>query len=650
MAFLLSVIMLLLVPLATVNAIEYEEEIYTEISAPQNGLPVSNGVSNNIEQFLGNKYGAFKEYLRKELVDCNETIDISSYNIPNTDANRQALGNIVWNEFPEAFHVSGSLGFSGTSAKIYYLKLEYTYTESQYTKMYNETEKVVTELLSGIKGNASLTDVQKALLIHDRIAVLCEYDTSSVIPDNSVSYTMYGTLVKEIAVCQGYSEAYKYLLEKVGIESYLCSSEEMHHAWNIVKIGGKYYHVDVTWDDPTQDIIGRVKHTYFLLSTNALKTVNKGAHNASDFDTTPVSTTYDNYFWDNSDTEFQLIGNSLYYIDNSDEYLKTYSGNKLCSVRDTWYASGSGFWVGNFSRLSSDGTDLLFTETDAVYRYSLSNGKTEKVFTTENSYGKGYNIYGFKYDDGKLICEIRNTPNETNNRYIVTGSYSSVPVTYTVSYNANGGSVSPASVEVKSGSSVILPTPTRNGYTCLGWSESKNADVAKYEPGDSITVTKDIALYAVWEEDKAGFTVKTFDTVTNDNFVTTVEIFEEGSDVALHKFEIGDSGEQKIELSEMEKGSYIVVISKKNHVTKTCEVTIDTEHPGFELQINPVGDGTGDGKVNAIDVARANASAKGVSPVYGYEMDCYDINGDNKINAIDVAKINAHAKGVKSLW
>ena len=642
--------MMLSVPLTTVNAIEYEVEIYTEITVPENRLPVSNGTSNAIEQYLGSKCDEFKEYLRQKLINCEDEIDISSYNVPYSEANMNAVANFIGGEFPEAFHVNNSIGFS-YSTKIHSIFLKYNYTKSQYTKMYNEIETTASEILSGISGNYTLSEAQKALLIHDRIAVLCEYDTSTGIPSNSLSYTMYGALVKEVAVCQGYAEAYKYLLEKVGIESYLCSSEEMKHAWNIVKIDGKYYHVDVTWDDPTQDITGRVKHTYFLLSTKSLKTVNNGDHNANDFDTTPVSTVYDDYFWDNSDTEFQLIGNNLYYIDNNDEYLKTYSGVKLCSVNDTWYTGNGGYyWTGNYSRLSSDGKDLLFTETDAVYRYSLKSGKTEKVFTPENSYGRGYNIYGFKYDDGKLICEIRNTPNQTNNVYIESGSYSSAPVTYTVSYNANGGSVTPESEEATGGSSVTLPVPTRSGYIFLGWSKNKSAGSPEYEQGDSITVTEDITLYAVWEEEKPEFIVKSFETVANDDSVTTVEIFKEGSEVALYKFEIGSSGEQKLALSEIEKGNYIVVISKKNHVAKTCEVTIDSEHLGFDLQINPVGDGTGDGRVNAIDVARANASAKGVSPVYGYEMDCYDINGDHKINAIDVARINGHAKGVKSLW
>ena len=69
-----------------------------------------------------------------------------------------------------------------------------------------------------------------------------------------------------------------------------------------------------------------------------------------------------------------------------------------------------------------------------------------------------------------------------------------------------------------------------------------------------------------------------------------------------------------------------------------------------DLTLNKVGDMNGDGKVNAIDVARANAHAKGVSSLSGYALDCVDVNGDGKVNAIDVALINAHSKGVKSLW
>ena len=49
--------------------------------------------------------------------------------------------------------------------------------------------------------------------------------------------------------------------------------------WNIVEIDGKYYHVDVTWDDPTWDVPGLVLHENFLCSTQEI--VN--SHETTDF-------------------------------------------------------------------------------------------------------------------------------------------------------------------------------------------------------------------------------------------------------------------------------------------------------------------------------------------------------------------------------
>ena len=77
-----------------------------------------------------------------------------------------------------------------------------------------------------------------------------------------------------------------------------------------------------------------------------------------------------------------------------------------------------------------------------------------------------------------------------------------VPVTttnYTVTYNANDGNVSPASASVESGKSVTLPTPTRSGYTCLGWSTSSTATSAAYKCGVAFTPSANTTLYAVWK-------------------------------------------------------------------------------------------------------------------------------------------------------
>lgn len=100
----------------------------------------------------------------------------------------------------------------------------------------------------------------------------------------------------------------------------------------------------------------------------------------------------------------------------------------------------------------------------------------------------------------------------------------------------------------------------------------------------------------------------------------------------------------------VESGDYTIVVFKNNHVTRNYEITIGMENVVQDMKINPVGDVNGDGRVNTIDVARANAHAKSATRLEGYELACVDINGDGKVNTIDVARMNAHAKSVSSLW
>ena len=84
-------------------------------------------------------------------------------------------------------------------------------------------------------------------------------------------------------------------------------------------------------------------------------------------------------------------------------------------------------------------------------------------------------------------------------------STSSLPkTTYTVSYNANGGSGAPSSQTKTHGTALKLSTtvPTRSGYTFVGWATSSSATSATYAPGASYTTDAKITLYAVWTLNK----------------------------------------------------------------------------------------------------------------------------------------------------
>lgn len=105
-----------------------------------------------------------------------------------------------------------------------------------------------------------MTELQIALSVHDYLAAHCSYDESLT------HHTEYDALVGGTAVCQGYAEAYMDLLNRAGVECVVVDSETMDHSWNQVKIDGRWYNVDVTWDDPTPDTAGQVIHDHFLRS------------------------------------------------------------------------------------------------------------------------------------------------------------------------------------------------------------------------------------------------------------------------------------------------------------------------------------------------------------------------------------------------
>lgn len=71
-------------------------------------------------------------------------------------------------------------------------------------------------------------------------------------------------------------------------------------------------------------------------------------------------------------------------------------------------------------------------------------------------------------------------------------------ITYSVTWNANGGSVSPSSNTVNAGDPVSAPTPTRSGYTCTGWWNSSSGGSKIVDAGSSYYPNTSTTLYAQW--------------------------------------------------------------------------------------------------------------------------------------------------------
>lgn len=300
-------------------------EIATEIVVLEN-YEQYNSTSSNFSEKSSVNLNTLRNRLFNAIYNGEQSVSVLDFNIKTQEVS--IISNVM-NNMPEilnavdgfqySYYTSGPL--SGIIDDIYFY---YNCNKATFQQMYNDFENAATQMTADLI-NCNLTNVQKLLVLHDRLALKCEYSTYKL-QNNLLTfkeYSAYGALVMGDAVCQGYAEAYQYLLEKIGIESILCNSQEINHVWNIVYINGNSYHIDVTWDDPVfnnpySKPDGYVQHTNFLLSSDALFNNYKdgndvGSHISYDYITEPQDTFFDNFFWREFTTAFSYQNGKMYY-------------------------------------------------------------------------------------------------------------------------------------------------------------------------------------------------------------------------------------------------------------------------------------------------------------------------------------------------
>lgn len=116
-----------------------------------------------------------------------------------------------------------------------------------------ETDEKVSEIIDGLELDDA-SDYEKICAVYDYICANVEYEAAE--DDSNIRRTAYGALVEGKAVCQGYSVSLYRLLLEAGIDNRIIhgegipdTGESNAHTWNIVKLDGKYYYMDVTWGD-----------------------------------------------------------------------------------------------------------------------------------------------------------------------------------------------------------------------------------------------------------------------------------------------------------------------------------------------------------------------------------------------------------------
>lgn len=142
----------------------------------------------------------------------------------------------------------------------------HSYNREQIKQINDQVDLLYANL---VNDNSSVEDSIRN--IHDYIINHTKYDSlrSDQNLEDYHSDIAYGPLFEGYAVCGGYTDLLEVFLEKMNIKSFKVSSDD--HVWNAVNIGDKWYHIDLTWDDPVADDGNNyLEHNYFLIDTHKL--------------------------------------------------------------------------------------------------------------------------------------------------------------------------------------------------------------------------------------------------------------------------------------------------------------------------------------------------------------------------------------------
>ena len=165
---------------------------------------------------------------------------------------------------PEIFFVSGfHFRYYPDSANVE-LSPEYLFDKNKI-KDHQKAMKARVEKL--VRPAVTMAELEKEQYVHDFICQNVRYDKLK----KSYSHEILGPLGQGVGVCEGIAKTVKILCDQLGIWCIVVISEanpekniKYRHAWNIVKIGGTYYHLDATFDN-TLSHMGPVRYDYFNL-------------------------------------------------------------------------------------------------------------------------------------------------------------------------------------------------------------------------------------------------------------------------------------------------------------------------------------------------------------------------------------------------
>ena len=225
----------------------YASKSYTLSSASSSSESILNDYTKKYAySTLSEKQKKLYKALYEGICNFDTKISVSSLNVTIDDLTVVFLA--LDYENPQLFWISYALGYEYNyyGNKVLDVSPKYTRTKAEAAKIEPKLKKAADKIISKALTYDKLYD--RVLYIHDTLINNTDYTISG----NIYIRCADGPVLYGKALCEGYSKAFAYLCQSIGIDT-ICvfGVANENHVWNMIKLDGEWYHVDVTFDDPT---------------------------------------------------------------------------------------------------------------------------------------------------------------------------------------------------------------------------------------------------------------------------------------------------------------------------------------------------------------------------------------------------------------
>lgn len=335
------------------------------------------------------------------------------------------------------------------TSEVYYMRVSTNIQVSD--RAYPSVGDIVNAAVKKCSKETDGSDYEKALWLHDWLLQQLDYD-------HSLKWSSAeSALTRKLGTCQAYESAYSKLLTAAGITNAETRDTYDGHTWNAMKLDGKWYQVDCTWDDTKDNYYNfDPTHLYFGLTDELMALAHNGhdqIYTASGYGTRSTSLA-DNYFVRNGDAA---------------KWARAYADRIQ-------------------KNLNAGKTKFEVSTDNASYPPSISGIQNGII-------AYALNQMTWKAGSKKVALRVAGTSTKLS----FTAKYTDTVKRVRIAFAPNGGRVSSGSKTVICGKTYgALPTPTRRGYTFAGWYTAKSGG-SRIGSSSVVRTTRNQTLYARWK-------------------------------------------------------------------------------------------------------------------------------------------------------